>query len=149
VKLRVYLDTSVFSACEDDKLPDRRQQTMSFWADRTRFDLSTSVLAEQEIMQTPDPQRRQRLRSLLEGLTLYPVTDEVLDLARRYVDADVFATRDVNDAVHVAAAVLNRQDILLSWNFRHLVNRLRRAKVNQLNVALGLPGIEILAPPEL
>jgi hypothetical protein len=54
-----------------------------------------------------------------------------------------------NDALHVAAAVLTRQDILLSWNFKHLVNRKRRALINQLNTAKSLPLIEILAPPEI
>ena len=55
----------------------------------------------------------------------------------------------LNDALHVAAAVLHRQDILLSWNFKHLVNRRRRARVNDINISLGLPTLEILAPPEL
>jgi glycogen operon protein len=46
-----------------------------------------------------------------------------------------------NHAVHVAAAVLTRQDVLVSWNFRHLVNRRRRAQVNEVNISLGLPMI--------
>src|SRR5438132_1504135 len=63
--------------------------------------------------------------------------------------AGVFTAIMMNDAVHVAAAVLTRQDILLSWNFKHLVNRVRRAKINQVNVSQGLPSIEIIAPPEI
>ena len=55
----------------------------------------------------------------------------------------------VYDALHVASAVLTRQDILLSWNFKHLVNRRRRALVNQMNTLRGLPNIEIVAPPEI
>ena len=54
-----------------------------------------------------------------------------------------------NDALHVAAAVLTRQDVLLSWNFKHLVNRRRRAQINEENISLGLPTIEIVAPPEI
>jgi len=49
----------------------------------------------------------------------------------------------------VAIAVAARQDILVSWNFRHLVNRRRRALVNEVNVLAGYPSIEILAPPEV
>lgn len=55
----------------------------------------------------------------------------------------------LNDVMHVAAAVLNRQDILLSWNFKHLVNRRRRARINDINIMLGFPTLEILAPPEV
>jgi hypothetical protein len=39
--------------------------------------------------------------------------------------------------------------ILVSWNFRHLVNRRRRALINEVNALMGHPGIEILAPPEV
>ena len=49
----------------------------------------------------------------------------------------------------MAAAVLTRQDVLLSWNFKHLVNRRRRAQINEENISLGLPTIEIVAPPEI
>ena len=54
-----------------------------------------------------------------------------------------------NDAVHVAAATLTRQDVLVSWNFRHLVNRRRRAMVWSVNTTAGFPAIDILSPPEL
>ncbi len=67
----------------------------------------------------------------------------------RSCKAGVFTAFMMNDAVHVAAAVLTRQDILLSWNFKHLVNRVRRAEINQVNVSQGLPTIEIIAPPEI
>jgi hypothetical protein len=53
------------------------------------------------------------------------------------------------DALHVAIAVAARQDILVRWNFRHLVNRRRRALVNEVNIVAGYPSIEILAPPEV
>jgi hypothetical protein len=70
-------------------------------------------------------------------------------LGQRYVSEGVFTATMLSDALHVAAAVISRQDVLLSWNFRHLVNRRRRAKVNEVNVEAGLRTIEILAPPEL
>jgi hypothetical protein len=44
---------------------------------------------------------------------------------------------------------LTQQDVLLSWNFRHLVNRRRRAQINDVNISLSLPTIDIVAPPEI
>ena len=70
-------------------------------------------------------------------------------LAADYVAAGAFSPLAYNDALHVAAAVLTQQDILLSWNFKHLVNRRRRAQINQINISGGLPLIEIVAPPEI
>jgi hypothetical protein len=54
-----------------------------------------------------------------------------------------------NEALHVAAAVLTRQDILLSWNFKPLINRRRRARINAVHMSFGLPTLEMLAPSEV
>jgi predicted nucleic acid-binding protein len=149
MKLKLYLDTSVFSAYLDDRAPDRRAQTVEFWERLAAFDVCTSEVAREELDKTPNADRRKRLLRLLDGLTLHAVTEEMKQLSERYVQAGVFTAIMMNDSVHVAAAVLTRQDILLSWNFKHLVNRVRRAKINQVNISQGLPTIEIIAPPEI
>lgn len=149
MKLRVYLDTSVFSAYYDDRTPDRQAQTQEFWARLDEFETTTSELARQEIEQTLDPDRRSQLLNMLDSVTIFPVIEEMRNLARSYIAAGAFTPTMFNDALHVAAAVLSRQDVLLSWNFRHLVNRRKRAKVNEVNISLGLPAIEIVAPPEI
>ena len=89
------------------------------------------------------------LEGALQNVAIHPLTEEMGDLARRYVASGVFTPAMFNDALHVAAAVLTRQDVLVSWNFKHLVNRRRRAQVNQVNVLMGLPTIDIVAPPEM
>lgn len=149
MKLRIYLDTSIFSAYYDDRAPDRRAQTEEFWARIAAFEASTSELAREELQKTPDRDRRMKLLKLLDSLDVHSVTEEIKKLAQNYVKAGVFAPVMLNDAVHIAAAVITRQDILLSWNFKHMVNRTRRAKVNEVNISKGLPSIEIIAPPEI
>ena len=71
MRLRIYLDTSVFSALYDERAPERRGQTEEFWERREQFEVATSELnlARQELEQTPDPVRRADLRHLLEGVT--------------------------------------------------------------------------------
>ncbi len=147
--LRVYLDTSVSSAYFDEATPDRRIQTAEFWACRGQFEIATSELAREELEQTPDLTRRKNLLKLLEGIVLHPITPEVRELALHYISSDAFTALMYNDAVHVAAAVLNRQDALLSWNFKHLVNRRRHAQIIAVDTRLGLPLLEIVAPPEI
>jgi len=141
MKLKIYLDTSVFSAYFDERAPDRRAQTVEFWERIVAFDVCTSELAREELEKTPNADRRKRLLGLLDDLLLHPITEEILESSERYVQAGVFTTIMINDAVHVAVAVLTRQDLL--------VNRVRRAKINQVNVSQGLPTIEIIAPPEI
>ncbi len=120
----------------------------NFWARRNEFELSTSELAMQELSETLDAELRNKLLALLKEITICSVTDEMRNHAMKYIEKDVFSHTMYNDALHVAAAVLTRQDILLSWNFKHLVNR-RRMQVNEINVSQGMPTLEIVAPPEV
>lgn len=149
MKLRVYLDTSVFSALYDDRVTDRRVQSQEFWERRGQFDIATSELAREELMETPDPERRTLLSRSLDDITVHAIPPEMRQLASSYLESGTFSAVTHNDALHVAAAVLTQQDVLLSWNFKHLVNRRRRAQINQGNVSMGLPTIEIVEPPEI
>jgi hypothetical protein len=149
MKLKIYMDTSVFSAYFDDRAPDRKSLTAEFWKNLAAYDPATSSLAVEELRQTNDLQLRAKMESLIAGLNLIVVTGEMTELAGKYIAAGAFTGTMYNDAVHVAAATLSRQEVLVSWNFRHLVNRRRRPMVWGVNATEGLPVIDILSPPEL
>src|SRR5262245_32490136 len=148
-KLRVYLDTSVISALGDARAPDRQQLTQEFFARAEEFELFSSQLTKDEVSKTRDEQRRLEMLARLQGLQLLPITTEAVELSGRYIAARAMPEAAPEDALHVAIAVTTHQDILLSWNFKHLVNRRRRAMLDSVNASLGLPRISILAPPEL
>ena len=92
------------------------------------FEVAVSELTQQELSQVSNDELRERLDESIHGISVHPVTEEMRDLARRYVEAGIFTPAMFNDALHVAVAVLTRQDVLVSWNFKHLVNRRRRAR---------------------
>ncbi len=127
VKLKIYLDTSVFSARFDERAPDRKLLTEQFWRNLVSYEASTSSLTVEELRQTKDLQLRTNMESLIAELSVLPITEEMKKLADKYLAVRVLTESMYNDAVHVAAATLTRQDVLISWNFRHLVNRRRRA----------------------
>lgn len=149
MKQRIYLDTSVISLLDDDRYPERRDMTREFWARLPEFETSTSEVARREILDTPAPARRDAMLAALGSLTLLPVTPEAEELASRYVAAGIFPATVADDALHVAVAVLARHDILVSWNFKHLVNQRRRALIDSVNLSLAIPTIRILPPPEV
>ncbi|PYJ69252.1 MAG: hypothetical protein DME76_09625 [Verrucomicrobia bacterium] len=99
MKLKLYLDTSVFSAYLDDRAPDRRAQTVEFWERLTVFDACTSELAREELENTPTADRRKRLLRMLDRLTVHPITLEMRELSERYVQAGVF-TRNFKGDFH-------------------------------------------------
>lgn len=149
MRQRLYLDTSVISVLDDDRSPERRDMTREFWDRRATFEIATSEVARREILATADEARRASMLATLAEVSILPLTSEAESLARRYMTAGIFPTGVEEDALHVAVAVLARQDILVSWNFKHLVNQRRRLLIDSLNIAAGLPTIRILPPPEI
>jgi len=149
VKPRLYLDTSVISAHVDHRLPERRRATLEFWERLMGYEVSISELTLVEARATADAVLREQLVALVTDFRVLPVEQAARDLAQEYVRRGVFSPAMAIDSLHVAIAVVTRQDILVSWNFRHLVNRRRRALVNEVNILTRYPAIEILAPPEV
>lgn len=146
---RIYLDTSVISAYVDDRLPERQRATIDFWDRLSDYEVSVSELAVAEVRATKEADRRQKMEDLIRPFEVLAVGEESRRLAQEYVRRGVFSPATNEDALHVATAVTNRRDILVSWNFRHLVNRRRRALINEVNIQMGYPMIEIVSPPEL
>jgi len=70
-------------------------------------------------------------------------------LAQAYIDAGILSSSRMADAIHVAAATVARADLILSWNFRHIVNYDRIRKFNGVNALNGYPPIEIYSPLEV
>lgn len=48
-----------------------------------------------------------------------------------------------------AAATIGRADVVVSWNFRHLVNYDRIRKYNGVNELKGYPRVEIRSPLDM
>ena len=65
------------------------------------------------------------------------------------MNAGVVTRTHESDALHVAAATVARADLIVSWNFRHMVNYERIRKFNGVNAMEGYPAIEIRSPLEI
>lgn len=63
-KLKIYLDTSVISALFDDRNPERKSLTESFFKDIESFAPSISEITIAEIERTPDPALRSKMKEV-------------------------------------------------------------------------------------
>jgi predicted nucleic acid-binding protein len=149
MKPKLYLDTSVFTAAFDERKPARRQMTLEFWELLGHYQPCTSRLAREELDWLHSEQERATATAMLRNVDTLEITPAMTALARRYVEVGVFGPLFLRDALHVAACVMSRQEILVSWNFKHLVNRRKRFLINETSAASDLARIEILCPPEL
>ena len=82
----------------------------------------------------------------IEAVRLTPNADE---LARHYLAEGILPANMFADAQHIALATLANVDVLVSWNFRHVVNLSRIHAYHGVNARLGYPLIEIRSPREV
>ena len=131
---RAYLDASVPSAFHDERAPDRQRLTQEFWFGRLlAFEAVISDVVLQEIEDTPVVEKREILKTLVDGFTVMPFDDEARSLSEEYISRGIFPERYAADAQHVAIAAVNGIDYLCSWNFTHLVRVATRREVNLVN----------------
>ena len=146
--IRVYVDNSVFGGAHDAEF---QIETRRFF-DQVRqglFVVIVSDLVMQELAPAPEPVR-QVLASLPGDAVVEVSTEaEAQALANAYVQAGVLGAASHTDALHVALATVAGVDLLLSWNFRHIVNFNRIRGFNSVNVRLGYRTLTILSPLEV
>lgn len=108
MRLRLYLDTSVISAYFDARRPDRQAETRAFWQQLPEFEVSISELTETELRGAADERLRREMLELVRSFRVIPLDAEMQDLAGHYLIRRVFAPAVLNDALHVACAVVSR-----------------------------------------
>lgn len=148
-KLKIFLDTSVYSAIYDERDPNRQKFTQDFWGTIEDYELFSSEINLKEIDAVKDNELKEKLFSLLDKGTKIEITNEVESLTKIYIDENLIPEKYENDAILIALTTVHSLDILVSWNFKHLVKRKTRIAVNLINLKEGYKSIEILAPPEL
>ena len=77
------------------------------------------------------------------------ITEEVLRLGQLYITQGALTPKSKGDAIHVAAATVAGADLIVSWNFKHIVNFNRIRMFNGINLVEGYRQIEIRSPLEV
>jgi len=108
-----------------------------------------SDLTLRELAEAP-----QKVRSLVEEIPeehkeYVTLDDEAKMLAGRYIEEGVVGEDSMVDAQHIAIATVNRVDVLVSWNFKHIVNLTKIRLYNSVNLKYGYPLLEIRSPREI
>lgn len=143
-----YLDTSVFGGYFDEEFS---ANTIPFFErifdERIQIIMSQLLIAE--LAGAP-----YEVRELLNGIPnelLYFVelTEEARILANKYIEEKVVGTTSRADCQHIAMATLAKADVLVSWNFKHIVNLDRIRGYNGINLLMGYNPIEIRTPKEI
>lgn len=145
---RIYTDTSVVGGCEDEEFrgPSRRLVETFVRGEST---LVLSELTLRELETAPEAVRNVVAKvpeAHIEAVSLSPEAEE---LAAAYIVEGAIGAGMRADALHIALATVARVDVLVSWNFRHIVNLRRIHAYNAVNLKTGYPLLEIRTPREV
>ena len=146
-KLRIYIDTSVLGGYFDDEF---NTDTKLLFDEilRGKYKLVISDLTERELVNAPDI-----VKTLLVDLKIdfevISVNQESINLAAEYINDKVVGQTSLDDCIHIATATVNKVDLLISWNFKHIVNILKIRGYNSINLRNGYSTLEIRSPKDL
>ena len=147
MKQSLYLETSVVGAYLDNGEPFRRDLTIRWWEhELPEYRAVASVLVERELERVPEPHRTGYL-SLVRPLEKVELTEEAAILAEGYLTRGIFHRKYLADALHVALASFHKIDYLVTWNFGHLANVRRQARIRLFNTAAGF-FVPMIVTPE-
>jgi predicted nucleic acid-binding protein len=145
--MKIYVDTSVFGGCFDEEFaePSRR-----FFGeiDTGHFQLVTSAVVTAELEPAPEVIRAHYARYSATA-EIAQVTEEALILRQAYIESGVVTQKSSEDALHVALATVSQCELIVSWNFKHIVHFAKIPRYNAVNTLNGYGQIGIYSPLEV
>ncbi|GHU91385.1 hypothetical protein FACS1894202_12710 [Clostridia bacterium] len=124
-KLKIYLDTSVVSHLDQQDVPERMAETHKLWK-RIKANEYEVVMSDVTIreMAACEESKRDTLFEYLDQIKyeVVAVNERMVEIAGKIVDLGILRQKSYDDCQHIAAAVVSECDVIVSWNFSHIVN---------------------------
>ena len=147
-RLTLYVDTSVIGGYFDIEFAHETKELFDN-LESSRFDIMYSSVTENELLDAPK-QVQELLQTIPDLLKKrVDLTEEAVMLADAYITENVVGKTSREDCFHIALATINKADILVSWNFKHIVNVIRIRGYNAVNLKLGYSQIDIRSPKDI
>lgn len=143
-----YLDTSVFGGYFDEEFSENTIPFFERIIDE-RIQIYISQLLIAELAGAPNEVRELLNQIPSKQLTFIELTEEARALANKYIEENVVGYTSRADCQHIAMATLAKVEVLVSWNFKHIVNLDRIRGYNGINLLMGYSTIEIRTPKEI
>ncbi len=145
---KIYIDTSVAGGYFEKEFSE---DTKEFFrrARKGEFILIVSTLLENELLEAPSKVRNHISKLKKKFVLKITHNPQAETLAANYISAGVVGKTSIEDCRHIALATICRADVLVSWNFRHIVNVDRINGYNSVNLKFNYKSIDIRTPKEV
>ena len=148
MKQRIYIDTSIVGGYFDDEFKDDTIKLFERF-DNSEITFVISDLLELELLDAPLHVRNLLLNYSSDKFEIIGLSQEAFDLTDTYIAEKVVGKSSLEDCRHIALATIHKVDVLVSWNFKHIVNLDKIKGYNSANLRLGYQMIEIRSPKDL
>ncbi len=145
--MRIYIDTSVIGGYFDEEFQEWSQKLFEEILSGKKTVLISDVTLT-ELEDAPPHVRKLLSRIPDKFKDIVMLDDEAIELSNHYINEKIVTSKSLVDTRHIAIASVNRADILVSWNFKHIVNYKLIRLYNSVNLKYGYPILEIRTPRE-
>jgi len=150
---KVYLETSIISyyaarPSRDLVIAARQEITHEIWPVlQDNYELYISALVIQEASRGDKEAAKKQLEAISD-IPVLEITQNVQEVAQSLINENAVSLEFEEDALHIAVASINGMDFLLTWNFSHLNNVFKKAKIIKAIEKQGFIPPEICSPDE-
>ncbi|MEK6614602.1 MAG: PIN domain protein [Bacteroidota bacterium] len=145
--MRIYIDTSVIGGCFDEEFQEWSLKLFEEFRNGKKIAIISDVTLGE--LEDAPPHVRELLSTVPDKFKeIVTLEDEAKKLSHHYIKERIVTVKSLVDTRHIAVASVNRADILVSWNFKHIVNYKLIRLYNSVNLKYGYPVLEIRTPRE-
>jgi len=145
---RIYIDTSVIGGCFDAEFAEWSNGLMNDFRNGTFQPLLSEVVAA-EIDEAPENVQLVYAELTSLDAEMLAIGNDSLELAEEYQKRKILKPDFYDDGLHIALATVAEADLLVSWNFKHIVRFDKIRLFNAVNIEFGYKPLEIFSPREV
>jgi predicted nucleic acid-binding protein len=151
-QLKIYLETTVFNFKFAEDSPDKKADTIKLFDEISegKYVAYTSNYVLQELVKAEEPKRSDMVALVEQYKIRFLEADEIAEkLADKYVAEGIIPSKYKTDGIHIAMATINDLDIIVSYNFQHIVKLKTIIGTESINLREGYKRIGIYSPTEV
>ena len=145
---RIYIDTSVIGGCFDPEFAEWSNGLLQDFRNGTFQPLLSDVVSA-EIEKAPEYVQFIYAELISLNAEILTVQESALELADEYQKRNILTPKFYDDGLHIALATVAEADLLVSWNFKHIVHFDKIRLFNAINIEFGYKSLQVFSPREV
>jgi hypothetical protein len=147
-KQTIYIDTSVIGGCFDQEFAEWSNRLIEDFRNNIYIPVLSDVTAA-EVEEASENIVNKYTELIGLNSIFLEIDEKTIQLAEEYQNRKILTKNFFDDGLHIAIATINNIDILVSWNFKHIVHFDKIRLFNSINTELGYKPLGIFSPREV